>query len=39
VFSIPETLKKGNYTLEVRTIMRGTKNLRKGRLNEVLVVV
>jgi Domain of unknown function (DUF4469) with IG-like fold len=38
VFSIPETLAKGNYTLEVRTILRGTKNLRKGRLNEVLVV-
>jgi hypothetical protein len=38
VFSIPETLATGNYTLEVRTILRGTKNLRKGRLNEVLVV-
>ena len=39
VFSIPETLKKGNYSLEVRTILRNSKNLRKGRLNEVLVVV
>lgn len=39
VFSVPETLKKGNYSLEIRTVMRNNKNLRVGRLNEVLVVV
>lgn len=39
VFSVPENLKKGDYTLTVRTIMRGTKKLREGRLNQVLVVI
>ncbi len=35
---IPDSLKKGEYTLEIRNIRRGTKTLRKGRLNETLVV-
>jgi hypothetical protein len=35
---IPETLKKGEYTLEVRTVIRNNATLKKGRLNETLVV-
>lgn len=35
---VPDTLSKGEYTLEVRTVRRGTQTLRKGRLNETLVV-
>lgn len=35
---VPESLKKGEYRLEVRTIIRSTKNLRIGKLNETLVV-
>lgn len=39
VFSVPEGLKKGDYTLIVRTVLRGTKKLREGRLNQTLVVI
>ena len=39
VFSVPEGLKKGDYTLIVRTVMRGTKKIREGRLNQILVVI
>jgi hypothetical protein len=35
---IPETLKKGEYILEVRTVIRNNATLKKGRLNETLVV-
>ncbi len=35
---VPDSLKRGEYTLEVRSVRRGTKTLRKGRLNETLVV-
>ncbi len=38
VFSVPDTLKKGDYTLEVRTLMKGTNKLRTGKLNQTLVV-
>lgn len=38
VFSVPEGLAKGNYTLEVRTILKHTSKIRQGRLNEILVV-
>ena len=38
VFSVPENLKKGNYGLEIRTKLKNTSKVRRGRLNETLVV-
>jgi len=38
LIEIPDALKKGEYALEVRSVWRNTKQLRKGRLAETLVV-
>lgn len=39
IFMIPGGLASGEYALEVRTVFRGTKELKKGRLLELLTVV
>ena len=39
IFMIPEDLTPGQYTLEVRTILRFCHDLRKGVLKSKLVVV
>lgn len=39
IFSVPEEVTKGSYTLEIRTILKNTTKLRRGRLNETLVVI
>ena len=38
VFLVPQNLASGEYTLEVRTILKGTKDLRKGTLKDTLTV-
>jgi hypothetical protein len=36
VFMVPQGLVTGEYTLEVRAILKGTKDLKKGVLKDIL---
>lgn len=37
-FAVPDGLAKGEYSLLVRTVFKGTTKLREGRLNQTLVI-
>ena len=38
MFLVPDGLASGEYRLEVRAILKGSKEVRRGRLDEVLTV-
>jgi hypothetical protein len=38
IFQLPYSMPEGRYKLEVRTIVRGTSEIRKGRLQDPVVI-